>query len=40
MVNILDFMSHTLPQLQKSAVEVEQQQLIIGRIMGVATQLH
>lgn len=40
MVNILDFMSHTLPQLQKSAVEVEQQQLIIRRMMGVAAQLH
>ena len=40
MVNILDFMSHTSPQLQKSAVAVEQQQLIISRIMGVAAQLH
>ena len=39
MVNILDFMSHMLPRLQKS-LAIEQEQLIICKTMGVAAHLY
>ena len=40
MVNILDFMSHTLPRLWKSALEIEHEELILCNTMCVAAHLH